>query len=53
MEEIKDLAITEEGVLNIPNINVGCKLVVIDNDVDKAWAEFISNYHALKYPIED
>lgn len=53
MEEIKDLAITEEGILNISNINVGCKFVVIDDDVDKAWAEFISNYNALKYPIEN
>lgn len=27
----------------------GCKYVVLDNDVNKAWAEFISLYNNIKY----
>jgi hypothetical protein len=52
MEEVNDLPIntTDENSLKIPNANVGCKYVVIDNDVDKAWAEFISLYNRVKYP---
>lgn len=31
------------------NDSAGCKYVVLDNDVNKAWAEFISLYNNIKY----